>query len=164
MKAFFEQLKPDLELAEKYDSYLAIENHSGDTLLNSRDSFKAFLDMNPSSRIGIALAPYHLQVAGISVPEIIAMVGKHLFFFYAWQHGPALNQLPGIGPTDCRPGWRPWRRLITPATSIHSCTAIRSRTKWPPRWRPRATTCRSVTTKSSCSRVGWVECKGTKLP
>ena len=48
MKAFFEQLKPDLELAEKYNSYLAIENHSGDTLLNSRDSFKAFLDMNPS--------------------------------------------------------------------------------------------------------------------
>ena len=30
-------------------------------------------------------------------------------------------------------------------------------------WRPRATTCRSVTTKSSCSRVGWVERKGTKL-
>ena len=56
MKAFFEQLKPDLELAEKYDSYLAIENHSGDVLLNSRDSFKAFFDMCPSSRIGIALA------------------------------------------------------------------------------------------------------------
>ena len=55
MKAFFEQLKPDLELAEKYDSYLAIENHSGDMLLNSRDSFKAFVEMNPSRRIGIAL-------------------------------------------------------------------------------------------------------------
>ncbi len=103
MKTFFEQLKPDLELAEKYNSYLAIENHSGDTLLNSRDSFKAFLDMSPSPRIGIALAPYHLQVAGISVEEIIAMVGKQLFFFYAWQHGEGLNQLPGIGPTDCTP-------------------------------------------------------------
>ena len=58
MKAFFEQLKPDLELAEKYDSYLAIENHSGDMLLNSRDSFKAFVEMNPSRRIGIALAAF----------------------------------------------------------------------------------------------------------
>jgi sugar phosphate isomerase/epimerase len=103
MKAFFEQLKPDLELAEKYDSYLAIENHSGDMLLNSRDSFKAFVEMNPSRRIGVALAPYHLQVAGISVPDVIAMVGKQLFFFYAWQHGEGLNQLPGIGPTDCTP-------------------------------------------------------------
>ncbi len=103
MKAFFEQLKPDLELAEKYNSYLAIENHSGDTLLNSRDSFKAFLEMNPSRRIGIALAPYHLQAAGISVEEVIAMVGEHLFFFYAWQNGDGLKQLPGIGPTDCTP-------------------------------------------------------------
>jgi sugar phosphate isomerase/epimerase len=103
MKAFFEQLKPEAELAEKYNSYLAIENHSGDTLLNSRDSFKAFLDMNPSPRIGIALAPYHLQVAGISVEDVIAMVGKQLFFFYAWQYGEGLNQLPGVGPTDCTP-------------------------------------------------------------
>jgi sugar phosphate isomerase/epimerase len=108
MKAFFEQLKPDLELAEKYNSYLAIENHSGDTLLNSRDSFKAFLDMNPSPRIGIALAPYHLQVAGISVTDVIATAGKQLFFFYAWQNGDGLNQLPGIGPTDCTP----WLRAL----------------------------------------------------
>ena len=103
MKAFFEQLKPDVELAEKYNSYLAIENHSGDMLLNSRDSFKAFIDINPSPRVGIALAPYHLQVAGISVTDIIAMVGKQLFFFYAWQYGEGLKQLPGIGPTDCTP-------------------------------------------------------------
>ena len=27
MKAFLEELKPELELAEKYNSYLAIENH-----------------------------------------------------------------------------------------------------------------------------------------
>ncbi len=140
MKAFFEQLKPDLELAEKYDSYLAIENHSGQTLLNSRDSFKAFMDMNPSRRIGIALAPYHLQVAGISVADIIATVGKQLFFFYAWQNGEGLNQLPGIGPTDCAPGSRPWRKSVIPAMSIRSCTTTRSRIPWLPHWRPLAPT------------------------
>jgi sugar phosphate isomerase/epimerase len=102
MKAFFEQLKPQVELAEKYDSYLAIENHSN-RLLNSHDSFKAFVEMNASSRVGIALAPYHLQAAGISVEDVIATAGKQLFFFYAWQRGDGLNQLPGIGPTDCRP-------------------------------------------------------------
>ena len=103
MKAFFEQLKPDLELAEKYNSYLAIENHSSGMLLNSSDSFKAFGELNPSRRIGIALAPYHLQTARISVEDVIATAGKQLFFFYAWQYGGGLKQLPGIGPTDCTP-------------------------------------------------------------
>ena len=47
--------------------------------------------------------PYHLQAAGIAVDEIITIVGKQLFFFYAWQNGEGLNQLPGIGPADCGP-------------------------------------------------------------
>jgi sugar phosphate isomerase/epimerase len=102
MKDFFERLKPEVELAEKYDSYLAIENH-GNALLASHDAFQAFVEMNPSRRIGVALAPWHLQAAGISVTDVIATVGKQLFFFYAWQHAEDLNQLPGIGPTDCSP-------------------------------------------------------------
>ena len=61
MKQFLESLKPELELAEKYDSYLAIENHSGNSLLNFVDSIKAFTDLNRHPRLGIALAPYHIQ-------------------------------------------------------------------------------------------------------
>jgi len=42
MKALLERLKPELELAEKYDSYVAIENHSGShcstTWIRSRPS------------------------------------------------------------------------------------------------------------------------------
>ena len=49
MKAFLEARKPDLELAEKYNAYLAIENHSG-RLLNSVDSFKAFVDIDVYKR------------------------------------------------------------------------------------------------------------------
>jgi sugar phosphate isomerase/epimerase len=101
-KTFLEQLKPELELAEKHNSYLAIENHEGD-LLDSHDSFRAFVDLNRSTRLGIALAPYHLQRAGIGVEDVIATVGKQLFFFYAWQNGEGVQQLPGIGPTDCKP-------------------------------------------------------------
>ena len=74
MKAFIESLKGDLELAEKHDSYLAIENHGG-ALLNSLDSFKAFVDANKHKRLGIAMAPYHLQSAKASVPEAIKIVG-----------------------------------------------------------------------------------------
>jgi len=103
MTAFFESLKPDLELAEKYNCTLAIENHSGDALLDKLDTFKAFTEVNRNPRLGIALAPYHVQINGESVEESIRVAGKQLKFFYAWQHGNDTTQLPGIGPTDMRP-------------------------------------------------------------
>jgi len=101
-KKFLESLKPLVELAEKYDSYLAIENHGG-ALLNTLDSFKAFVDNNKHPRLGIALAPYHVQGQKQSVEEAIKICGKQLFFFYAWQRSRGTGQLPGIGPTDCTP-------------------------------------------------------------
>lgn len=102
MKAFLEALKPEVELAHKYNSYLAVENHAH-ALLDSPDSFKAFVEMNSDPRLGIALAPYHVQARRASVEETIAIAGKQLLFFYAWQQAPAQQQLPGIGPTDCAP-------------------------------------------------------------
>lgn len=102
MREFMESLKPLAELAERHNSYLAIENHGG-ALLNSLDSFKAFVETNTSPRLGIALAPYHLQTIKASVPEAIRICGGQLFFFYAWQHYPGSEQLPGIGPTDMTP-------------------------------------------------------------
>lgn len=102
MGQFMENAKPLVELAEKNNSYLAIENH-GNALLDSVDSFKAFVDMNRSPHLGIAIAPYHLQRINASVPEVIEICGKHLFFFYAWQNSPGKQQLPGLGPVDCTP-------------------------------------------------------------
>lgn len=102
MKAFVEQLKPEVELAEKYNSYVAVENH-GHALLDSNDSFKAFVDVNKSPRLGIALAPYHVQGKKASVEEAIAILGPQLFYFYAWQLAPGVEQLPGLGPTDFTP-------------------------------------------------------------
>jgi sugar phosphate isomerase/epimerase len=102
MKAYMESLKPLAELAEKHDSYLAIENHGG-SLLNSLDSFKAFVDNNPHKRVGIALAPYHIQAGKQSVEEAIRIAGKQLLFFYAWQNAPGTQQLPGLGQTDFTP-------------------------------------------------------------
>jgi sugar phosphate isomerase/epimerase len=102
MRRFLEKLRPEIELAEKHDSYVAVENH-GDALLDSLDSFKAFAELNRGPRLGIALAPYHLQARGESVEEAIAIAGRQLFFFYAWQHGEGLRQLPGVGPTDFAP-------------------------------------------------------------
>jgi len=75
----------------------------GNALLDSLDSFKAFVDTNTSSRLGIALAPYHIQALDASVPEAIRICGDQLLFFYAWQRHPESKQLPGIGPTDMAP-------------------------------------------------------------
>lgn len=102
MKAFLEGLKPDVELAEKYNTYIAIENH-GNALLHSLDSFKAFVDNNRHPRLGIALAPYHLQGINVDIAEAIKVAGKQLFFFYAWQRSKGVKQLPGHGPVDCTP-------------------------------------------------------------
>lgn len=102
MRAFLESLRPLAELAERHNSYLAIENHGG-SLLNAVDSFRAFVDLNQSPRLGIALAPYHLQALRASVEEAIAAAGRQLLFFYAWQHAGGTQQLPGHGPTDFTP-------------------------------------------------------------
>jgi sugar phosphate isomerase/epimerase len=110
MRAFFESLKPQMELAEKNGSRLAIENH-GNALLDSLDSFKAFVDLNASPRVGLALAPYHLQAIGASVEDAIRICGRQLLFFYAWQKEPGLAQLPGHGPAD----FTPWLRTLAQA-------------------------------------------------
>lgn len=108
MRQFLESLKPELELAEQSNCTLAIENHSGASLLNKLDSFKAFTDLNRHPRLGIALAPYHVQLNGESVEESIRLASEQLKFFYAWQHAEGTEQLPGIGPTDMRP----WLRAL----------------------------------------------------
>ena len=102
MREFIESVEPLVDLAEEHDSYLAIENH-GNALLDSLDSLKAFVDTNTSPRLGIALAPYHIQALDASVPEAIRICGDRLLFFYAWQRHPESKQLPGIGPTDMAP-------------------------------------------------------------
>jgi sugar phosphate isomerase/epimerase len=102
MREFLAGLEADIELCEQHNSYLAIENH-GNALLDSLDSFKAFVDINRSPRVGIALAPYHLQAISASVEKAIEISGKQLLFFYAWQQAPGVGQLPGHGPTDFTP-------------------------------------------------------------
>lgn len=102
MKAFLESLRPELELAEKYDSYLAVENH-GNAILDSCDSLKAFTDLNRHPRLGIALAPYHIQARGEDVAEAVRICGRQLLYFYAWQKAEGMAQLPGYGPSDFTP-------------------------------------------------------------
>ncbi len=108
MTKFIESLREEVELARQNNCVLAIENHSGSSLLNKLDSIKVFTEMNQHENLGIALAPYHVQLNQESVEETIRAAGTQLKFFYAWQHAEGTNQLPGIGPTDMRP----WLRAL----------------------------------------------------
>jgi len=110
MKDFLEHLKPELELAAKYESALAIENH-GHALLDSIGSIKMFVELNRNPRLGIALAPYHVQARGESVEAAIVEAGPQLLFFYAWQHAPGMQELPGHGPAD----FTPWLAALAKA-------------------------------------------------
>jgi len=108
MRAFFERLKPQIDKAAETGVRLAIENH-GDALLGTPDSFKAFVDLNPAPRqVGLAVAPYHLQKIRAPVEDVIRTAGSQLLFFYAWQSGEGLNQLPGHGPAD----FAPWLKAL----------------------------------------------------
>ena len=103
MRGFFEKLKPEIELAQKCNARLAIENHSND-LLNTPDSFKAFVELNPNpKRVGIAFAPYHLQAFTTPIENVIRIAGSQCLFLYAWQRAKDVKQMPGVGPADFTP-------------------------------------------------------------
>lgn len=115
MKAFFEGLKPEIELAEKSNSVIAIENHWGG-LLNPIDSFKAFVEHNPNpKRVGFAFAPWHLQGYKEPMTEFLKVTGPQIKFFYAWQRqgkgNPTTHQLPGFGAVD----FTPWLQALADA-------------------------------------------------
>lgn len=115
MKAFFEKLKPDIELARKGGAKLAIENHAND-LLDTHDSFKAFVELNPDpEHLGIAVAPYHLQSQKTPVEEFIRTAGSQCLFFYAWQNGKDVKQMPGFGPAD----FNPWLAALAEIDFAH---------------------------------------------
>ena len=102
-------LKPSLDLADKYNYQIAIENHSA-AMLNLVDSFKVFLELASHPRLRIALAPYHLQRDHIPVEDVIAVAGPRIRFLYAWQNEPETRQLPGVGSTD----FTPWLKALAP--------------------------------------------------
>ncbi len=119
MRVFFQELKPEIDLARKHRVKLAIENH-GDALLDTIESMEMFAKLNPASDVvGIALAPYHVQALKAPVTNAIRACGSQLLFFYAWQMEKGIKQLPGHGPVDFAP-WmqaleqRQYRQWITP--------------------------------------------------
>jgi len=110
VQAGLDALQPLVEKAEALGVKVAGENHSGSSL-HSIASLAEFASLAKSPALGIALAPYHVMVGNESVPQAIEAIGPKLHFFYAWQHAPALAELPGDGTLDFLPVLRALRRV-----------------------------------------------------
>jgi len=118
LRDFFEELKPEIELARKHGVRLAVENHSG-AILDTLESIRQFTKLNSAPEVvGIALAPYHLQARKVPVVEAIRACGKQLLFFYAWQLKKGSDQLPGHGPAD----FKPWMQALAELKYAHWIT------------------------------------------
>lgn len=115
VKAFFEKLKPHLEVAQGLGVMMAFENH-GNAMLHSPDSMRYFAEHNPDPKhIGIAFAPHHLQSFGNDAPaKMLQEIGnEHIPFIYFQEYGigskkrvdkeTELEQLPGRGKLDYVP-------------------------------------------------------------
>lgn len=112
VREFVEQMKPHLEIAEETGVTIAIENHANN-LIESPDSLKWLDEFASSTRLGIALAPYHLEQDAEKLSQLIRHLGDRIRVFYAWQHGlgcmtklpkeQELMQMPGRGELDFAP-------------------------------------------------------------
>ena len=114
-------MRPHLELAEATDVTIAIENHAA-SLIESPDSMKWLVELRPSPRLAVALAPYHLPQRESMLSNLIHSLGTDgIAVFYAWQHGMGcmeklpkeqeLLQLPGCGSLDFVPLLRALREI-----------------------------------------------------
>jgi len=120
VKAFVDQLRPHVELAEELGVAIGIENHAN-SLIHEPDSLRYFAEFAPSKHLGIALAPYHLPQDESLIAGLIGELGEHLVHFQAWQHGQGcmtklpkeqeLLQMPGRGPLDFAPLLQALKRI-----------------------------------------------------
>lgn len=109
---FAEKLRPHVEFAENLGIAIGVENHSGG-LISSRDSILWLLEMIPSPKLGLAMAPYHLPQDPQFLATLIYDLDDRLLHIQAWEHGDGcmtklpkeqeMLQLPHRGPLDWRP-------------------------------------------------------------
>jgi sugar phosphate isomerase/epimerase len=112
LKTFVEKMQPHLELAAQAGVTVAIENH-GNSLVESVDSLKWLVELEPTGRMSIALAPYHLPQEEKLLANLIRDLAPRMSMFYAWEHGHGcmtklpkneeLMQMPGRGTLDFSP-------------------------------------------------------------
>ncbi len=109
IRFFIERMKPHLAIAEACGVVITIENHANN-LIESPDSLRYLAELNPSTHLGIAFAPYHLPQDEELLAQLLDDILPLVHVFYAWQHGDGcmhpmpkekeLLQMPGRGDLD----------------------------------------------------------------
>ena len=139
---------PAVREAERLGVKIAFENHSAAPLTKTTELILAFLQAFPSPNLGFTIAPAHLVTAGCDVEETIREVGERVFFLYAWDHIPRVDDdgdgrfiWPPVDPMHHFPGCGqlPFGRYLTALEQVgygsrggwlnimsHGCEA------WPP--------------------------------
>lgn len=82
---------PAVREAERLGVNIAFENHSSAPLTKTTELILEFLDAFPSPNLGFTIAPAHLVTAGCDVEATIRAVGERVFFLYAWDHIPGVD-------------------------------------------------------------------------
>ena len=124
MKLFLENLKPELELAEKYNSYIAIESQRQFIAQLPRFD-QGFRRSEPPPASGHCLGPVSHPGQQESVEEAIRTCGNQLFFFMPGKMRPATGQLRGLDRPIALRGWPPWPKSTSATRSIPSCITNR---------------------------------------
>jgi len=149
LRQYVDYFSPAVQEAERLGVKIAFENHSGQPLTRTTDLLLDFLSAFPSPNLGVTIAPAHLVTAGCDVEDAIRKVGKRVFFFYAWDHIPGVDDdgqgtfiWPPVDPHHHFPGQGrlPFKRFIAALRDVgyeerggwlnimsHGCEA------WPPR-------------------------------
>lgn len=107
---YVKKIAPVIRHAEELGVALAIENH-GATVIDSIESMRTMLSLEPSQALGVALSPIHLFNRDDSTAEAIHALGHRVALCYAWDWGAKglanwkdpTRQFLGTGNIDHRP-------------------------------------------------------------
>jgi sugar phosphate isomerase/epimerase len=92
MVAYMERVQGVVAQAEELGLSIAVENYG-----HSPDVIRSFAEHAKSDRLGIILAPYHMERDPKQIADLVRDLGKKLFAIYLWQRGAGTDQLPGVG-------------------------------------------------------------------
>jgi len=91
LRSFLEHLRPALDVAREKGVKVAFENHSSQPFGATTEGLPAMASEVNDPYFGFTIAPPHLVIRGCDVAETIRQLKGRVFFFYAWDHVPGVD-------------------------------------------------------------------------
>jgi len=99
--SFLRHLEPALEVADERNVKIAFENHSSQSFSATQADLLTIANEVEVQCFGFTIAPPHLVIRGSDVADTIRRLKGRVFFFYAWDH------IPGVDDDGERFTWPP---------------------------------------------------------